>query len=469
LFFPEKDPHPGLLIMSYLKSKFAEILGLITKGHERSVKAKKNILASFIIKGLGIAISLVLVPLTINYINPTRYGVWLTLSSIVVWFSFFDIGFGNGLRNKFAEAQAKGELELARIYVSTTYAILSIIIGIVLVLFLCINPFINWAKVLNTTPDMAGELSILVIIVFVFFCLRFVFQLINTVLSANQEPAKASFFDFLGSLLSLSIIFILTKTTSGNLIYLGATLSLTPVLVLIASSIWFYTHAYKKFAPSIKYVKFSYARNLMSLGIKFFIIQIAALVLFNTNNIIVTQLFGPEEVTTFNVSFKLFSVITMIFSIIAGPLWSAFTDAYAREEFGWIKNTLSKMKKVWGLLIIMTILVLLASPWIYKLWVGDSVTVPFALSAAMASYVIVYIWQTIHVFFLNGIGKIRLQLYLVIFSGVINIPLAIFLGKKMGLVGITLTSTMLFIFMGAIFSIQTRKIVNKTAVNIWNK
>jgi O-antigen/teichoic acid export membrane protein len=455
--------------MNFIKSKFIEVLGLVTKGHERSVKAKKNILASFVIKGLGIAISLVLVPLTINYINPSRYGIWLTLSSIVGWFSFFDIGFGNGLRNKLAEAKAKGEEELAKIYVSTTYAILSIIIGIVLVLFLCINPFVNWAKVLNTTPDMAGELSILVIIVFVFFCLRFVFQLINTVLSANQEPAKAAFFDFLGSLLSLLIIFVLTKTTSGNLILLGATFSLTPVLVLFVSSFWFYKRAYKRFAPALKFVKFKYARNLMSLGIKFFVIQIAALVLFNTSNIIVTQLFGPAEVTTFNVSFKLFSVITMIFSIIALPLWSAFTDAYARNEFSWIKTTLSKMTKVWILLIILTIITLVSSPWIYKMWVGNSVSVPFALSAAMSSYVIVYVWQTIHVFFLNGIGKIRLQLYLVIFSGLINIPLAIFLGKKIGLVGITLTSTLLFTFMGIIFSIQTKKILNKTAVNIWNK
>ena len=455
--------------MSFIKSKFTEALGLVTKGHERSVKAKKNILASFIIKGLGIAISLVLVPLTINYINPSRYGIWLTLTSIVGWFRFFDIGFGNGLRNKFAEAQAKGEYELAKIYVSTTYAVLSIIIAVVLVLFLCINPFINWPGILNTTQDMAGELSILVIIVFVFFCLRFVFQLINTVLMANQEPAKASFFDFLGSLFSLLIIFILTKTTAGNLVLLGTVFSLTPVLVLIASSLWFYNHAYKKFAPSIKFVKFSYARNLMSLGIKFFIIQIAALILFNTNNIIVTQLFGPAEVTTFNVSFKLFSIITMIFSIIAAPLWSAFTDAYAKDEFDWIRSTLLKMKKVWGLLIITTVILLSFSPWIYKIWVGDSVTVPFALSAAMSSYVIVYIWQTIHVFFLNGIGKIKLQLYLVIFSGLINIPLAIILGKKIGLVGITLTSTLLFIFMGIFFSIQTKKILNKTAINIWNK
>jgi O-antigen/teichoic acid export membrane protein len=197
------------------------ILKFIAKGHERSVKAKKNILASFIIKGLSIAISLVLVPLTINYVNPSRYGIWLTLSSIISWFSFFDIGFGNGLRNKFAEALANGQDELARIYVSTTYAILSIIIVIVLIIFLFINPYLNWSKLLNTTPEMAGELSILALIVFVFFCLRFIFQLLTTVLVANQEPAKASFFDFLGSLLSLIIIFILTKTTSGNLIYLG--------------------------------------------------------------------------------------------------------------------------------------------------------------------------------------------------------------------------------------------------------
>src|ERR1700687_5870800 len=99
----------------------------ITSGHQRSVKAKKNIIASFFIKGISISISLILVPLTINYINPSRYGIWLTLSSIVGWFSFFDIGLAHGLRNKFAEAKAKGDNESAQIYVSTTYAVLAII------------------------------------------------------------------------------------------------------------------------------------------------------------------------------------------------------------------------------------------------------------------------------------------------------------------------------------------------------
>lgn len=452
-----------------IKNIYQYISNFFIKGHPRSLAAKKNIIASFLIRGISIAISIVLVPLTITYINSSRYGVWLTLSSIIGWLSFFDIGFGNGLRNKFAEALAENKVELARIYVSTTYAILSLIVGVVILLFFAINPFINWAYVLNSPNSMRDELSILSIIVFVFFCLRFIFQLLATVLTANQEPAKASLLDLLGSIFSLTIIYILTKVTSGNLIYLGTVLSFTPVLVLIISSFWFYKGNYKRFAPTFKLVKFKYARNLMTLGLKFFIIQIAALVLFDTNNFIIIHLFGSKEVTTYNVSFKLFSVVTMAFSIIVTPLWSAFTDAYAKDDIDWIKATISTMKKIWLILSLLTAILLVSSPWIFKLWLGDKVNVPFALSVAMSSYVIVYIWQTFHVFFLNGIGKVKLQLYLVVLSSLINIPLAIFLGKKFGLFGITMTSTLLFTVMGIIFSIQTSKILNNTATKIWNK
>lgn len=457
-------------LIKYLPPKIAQyITDFFVEGHPRSLAAKKNIIASFVIKAFSIVISIVLVPLTIHYVNSSSYGIWLTLSSIVGWLSFFDIGFGNGLRNKFAEAIAANQEDLARIYVSTTYAILSLIIGVVILLFFIVNPFINWSVVLNAPPAMARELSILAIIVFVFFCLRFIFQLLSTVLTANQEPAKGSFLELLGSLVSLIIIYVLTKTTSGNLLYLGAALSFTPVFVLIVSSFWLYSRGYKKFVPSLKYVKFTYARDLMSLGLKFFVIQIAAMVLFNTDNIIIIQLLGSSEVTTYNVSYKLFSVVIMVFTIISTPLWSAFTDAYAKNDIQWIRSTILTMEKIWLLLAVCTLALLFVSPMVYKLWLGDTVKVPFALSVAMTSYVIVYIWQTIHVFLLNGIGKIKLQLYLVIFSSLINIPLAIFLGKKFGLVGITATSTILFTVMGIIFSIQTRKILNNTATKIWNE
>ena len=80
-------------IQSQLSTLRQQGINFFTKGHKRSLEAKKNIIGSLLIKGCSIAIGLVAVPLTINYINPAQYGIWLTLSSMIAWFSFFDIGF----------------------------------------------------------------------------------------------------------------------------------------------------------------------------------------------------------------------------------------------------------------------------------------------------------------------------------------------------------------------------------------
>ncbi len=455
--------------MGNQKTPIDTIIGLITNGHERSVKAKKNILASFLIKGLTVAISLLLVPLTITYINPTRYGIWLTLSSIIGWFAFFDIGFGNGLRNKFAESIALGEHEKARIYVSTTYAVLSLIIAGVLLLFFCINPFLDWSKILNTPSGMAGELSLLALIVFVFFCIRLELQLLITVLNANQQPAKASLFDLFGSLFSLIIIFILTKTTSSNMVYLGTALGLAPVLVLFASSTWYYTHDYKRYAPSFKYVKFSFARDLMTLGLKFFLLQVAGVILYQTTNIIIARIFGPAEVTPYNISYKYFSIISMLMGIMMIPFWSAYTEAWIKDDIEWIKNSLKKLKLLWVLLSILTIIMLVFANLFFRIWVGKEIKVPISISVILAVYVIMNAWTTRYTLFLNGTGKIKLQLYLSVMGMILNIPMSVYLGRKIGIAGVLLSTVILCFINVIVGPIQTNKLLNKVAKGIWNK
>ncbi len=345
----------------------------INQGHHRTVKAKKNIFTAFIFKGLSIAISLVLVPLTINYVNPTQYGIWLTLSSIIAWFGFFDIGFGHGLRNKLTEAIANKKYKLSRIYISTTYAVLSLIIGVFLLFFVVLNPFLNWSAILNADTSMATELGILALIVFTFFCLQFVLQLIVTVLTADQQPGFGSVFNFLANTISLAVIFILTKTTSGNLLYLGLALGISPVLVLAVFSIWLYSHSYRQFAPSLKLVRFSMVGNILNLGVKFFMLQIAGLLLYETTNIIIAQLFGPSKVTTYNIAFKYFSIIPMVFITIMLPFWSAFTKAWMEKDIIWIKSTIKKLQFFWlGLSVTAVFMLICVEECLRSLgWKGD--------------------------------------------------------------------------------------------------
>ena len=56
----------------------ARIKNKLFSGSDRTVLIKKNILASSILRIISIAISLLVVPATINYINAERYGIWLT-------------------------------------------------------------------------------------------------------------------------------------------------------------------------------------------------------------------------------------------------------------------------------------------------------------------------------------------------------------------------------------------------------
>ena len=447
--------------------QLALIRKILNKGHSRSANARKNILASFIIKGCNIAIGLVLVPLTIHYVNPTQYGIWLTLSSIIGWLGFFDIGLGNGLRNKFAEALAKGDHDIAKVYVSTTYAILTLIISITLLVFFCINPFLNWAKILNAPPAMARELGMLAIIVFSSFALRFVLQLITTILTADQKPARASLFNLFGSIFSLVVIFILTKTTSGSLLYLGLGLACTPVLVFSASSLWFYSGEYKKYAPSFRRIDFRMSRDLMGLGVKFFVIQIAAIVLYETANIIISQLFGPAEVTPYNIAYKYFGIISMVFSIIMTPFWSAFTEAWHKKDMVWIQTTMKRLNFLSFVAIACIFCMLAVSNFAFRIWVGKDVTVPFSISLVLAAYFIIYVRNMIYIYFLNGIGVVKLQLYSSVAGMIVNIPLAIYLGHKMGVAGVLLSSVILNGINTIWTVIQYKKIINNTATGIW--
>lgn len=440
-----------------------------SEGHHRTLNAKKNIIKSFVWKGISIGVSFLLVPLTIGYVNPTRYGIWLTLSSIIAWFSFFDIGFSNSLRNKFAESKATNNFQKAKAYISTIYASLAIIFSIVWGLFFFANKYIDWAVVLNTPPEMRHELSQLAMVVFSFFCLQFILKTISTVILADQQPAKAAFYDMLGQVISLGVIFLLTKTTSNSLIFLGMAIGGAPIVVLIMASIVLYSTDYNKFAPSISSVDFGLIRDILDLGVKFFIIQIASIVIYQTNNIVITQVCGPQEVTIYNIAYKYFGMLTMGFSIVIAPFWSAYTEAQALRDYQWMRNIHKKLKMAWLFMAIIASIFLVLSSLIYKLWIRDQVVIPFSVSSFVFVYVLIFNWCAIFSQILSGLGKVKIMLYSAIIGCVINIPIAYSLGKIWGIIGVVSSSIILSAFAGIWAPFQVNLVLNKKAKGIWNE
>ena len=453
---------PGFLIY------FSHKLNLFS-GDERSVLVKKNIYFSFLIKGFSISISLLLVPLTLNYLSVYEFGVWLTLSSIFTWINYFDIGLGNGLRNRLAESMAKHDKKLGQIYVSTTFFILSLIVSVVFLIFLAFQPYLNWAEILNADPEKVANLNKIIVISFAFFCLNFLFKIIGIIYAAAQKPAFNDLITFLGSLLSLIIIFILTKTTEGTLMNVAVVFSAAPtVILLVAFPITFYGY-FKDFRPKIRAIKPYYAKDLMNLGVQFFILQISGLLIFGTSNIIISRILGPEQVAPYNIAFKYFSIATMVFNIIIAPMWSASTDAFAKGDLLWIKKYMQGMLKVSIISTIGVLALILTSNIAYHLWIGAAVIIPFKLSIWMGLYTIIVLWSTCFSTFLFGIGKLRIQLINTVIASCLFIPLALWLSKSLGITGIVIALCITNLSGAILNPVQYKKIISGKASGIWDK
>ena len=465
----ELDSHLQKILKHYLKKIRQPIFDYLNKGDARSFGAKKNIVASIGIKVLGAAVNLLLIPLTINYVHPAKYGIWLTLSSIILWFTLFDLGLGNGLRNKLAEAKAVGNQVRARIYISSTYGLIILIFSTVFILFFIFNFFVDWSQLLNAPQEIAGELGVLALTVFGLFCIQSMLKIISTVVTADQNPAIASFLEVLWQLMSLLIILVLLKTTKGSLLYLGLAMGFAPVFILFASSLFFYRTHYKDLAPSLQYVKFGLVKDILPLSSMFFIIQISYMITFQTSSIIIAHLCGSKSVAIYNIAFKYFNISYSLFGIIILPFWSAFTDAYTQKDYMWMKKALKKLEIIAFLFVIFVVFLLIFSHFAITLWIGKTFEIKLSVLLLMAIFFIAQIYHGLYTSLLNGMGKIKLQVYVISFLAILIIPLSFLLGRKFDLEGI-ITATIIANLIIALYAPrQVHLLINQKANGIWDK
>lgn len=437
--------------------------------NDRSKNIQANVVGSIFLKGISIFLSLLVVPLTINYISPYQYGVWITISSIIGWLSFFDIGFGNGLKNKFVEAITTGKRKLARIYVSTTYSILALIISLIWAGSVLISKFVDWPKFLNVKGVNNEELFYVMLIVLSTFAFQFVLGLINTILSALQKPVITSLINVISQFLVLIGIYILSKTSAGSILNLSLLNGIINTLVLITFSIYLFKTSLKNYVPSFKYVRFRYAKGLLTLGLNFFVLQIISIIYYETNNIIITKTLSPLDVTVYNLAFKYLSIIGMFFSIIISPFWSAFIEARVLNDISWMRTVTKKLYKIFALFFLGTLVLVLCSSFFYNIWFGKSVNVPFLLTMYLGIWQIFNMWNSLHSTLIYGFGKIKLQIIASLTVGIINVPLTIYFCKIWGLNGVVISQIILAMSIAWIGPIQLNLLFNKNAKRIWNK
>lgn len=424
--------------------------------NNRSKNVKKNIIYSFLLKFFSIGLSFVLLPLTVHYLTEVEYGIWVTLFTVMNWVNFLDMGLGLGLRNKLAEAVSKNNLNEIRLYLSTGIFSMIGMGSILLVIFFIGINMVNMQSIFNTREISEQDLYISTLFTGIFVILAFILSVINQIYYAYQRAAITGAIQIVHNLIMLGVVYYLTLQSEHKLFYFVLSFG---IAILLSRLIFIFDFFYKNrnILPKFKYVKLNFLRNICNLGIKFFIIQLTCIVMFSSSNILITQCLGPEYVRSYDVVFKIFSIITMLHSLILSPLWSAYTDAYIKKDFFWMKKSLKKMIYIMIPIIIISLLLVWKIEFIISFWLGDNlIIIPKILTICVSLLVIINCWTNIWATFVNGIGKIDIQLYGNLFSTITIIPLAWFFMTQIGAAGMALAISIEWLLTGIPLLIQVK-------------
>ena len=315
---------------------------------------------------------------------------------------FFDLGIGNGLKNKISESLAKDDVCGAREYISTSYTVIGISLALIYCLFFIISFIVPWGRFFNTTILNHAELVKLINICALLIFLNFWLGLISQIANAVQKASLVVFGQFMSNAFALVFIVLINLFTKTSLTYMAISYGGALITSNIALSYLFYKK-HSNLRPKYSF-NMNYVKPLLSLGIQFFFIQLAVLIIFSTDKILITQLFGPEFVSNYDITYKMFSIITIIHGLINAPLWSSYSDAYHRSDFKWIEKCLKKQLIIMMFVVIGSgVLVLLSKP-LFAIWIGDNFKVDHVMVLSISLFVMIATWNNI---FCNSIKRNR--------------------------------------------------------------
>lgn len=446
-----------------------KIKELLTSKDKRSKTVRNNALMSAVLKIIGLSCSLFIVPVTLGYLDNEVFGIWLTMSSILYWFAFFDIGLGNGMRNYLAEAFARNDFDTARSYISTTFVMLiglSFIIGLIMIVPVFL---LDMNSVFNTTAVSGIELRNVMVVALVFTMALFVVKNIGLIFVAMQKYAVNDFLSVSGTVLALLVIYILTKTTGGSLMNVVLAFTVIPVVVFVLAAIPIF-RKYRNLRPTLSSVDKKLGSKIVGKGLGFFFIQITScLVIYGSSNLFITQFGSPKDVTVYNIAYKFFNLLAIAYTIVISPMWNAYTDAYVKGEMKWIENMFRRAIKIWVLSVLGGMLMLAFCNVFYRLWVGDSVSVPLSVSASVLFYISMFNFNNCVTYLLNGLNKIRVQIITSVVVTAAYLIVVYVFGSKFGIVGVVLSMAFSYAIMAIIHIYQCRLLIGQKAKGIWNK
>jgi O-antigen/teichoic acid export membrane protein len=406
------------------------------RSQERYRRVAVTTVSAIAAKSIGALTSLVSVPLTLSYLGPERYGLWMAVGSVVAILTFSDFGIGNGLVNAVSEANGKSDRELARRYISSAFFMLTSVSVLLSIVFGLGYRWIPWHRLFNVHSAVAtAEAGPAMAVFFACFVVNIPLGVVNRIQVGYQQGFSNNLWGAVGNVFALCAVILACRRRAG-LPWLVLAMAGAPTVATLLNGAVLLGKQRPWLFPSWRYCDLGASRVIFRIGMMFFVLQGAVAVAFSSDNIVLAQVLGPAAVTEYAVPAKMFGVIGMLIATVWAPLWPAYGEALARREFSWVRKTLKRaILLALGMSVPAYAFLVLFATRLLHLWVGNEVAPPFLLLVGFGLWGILTALGNSLAMFLNAAGVIRSQVILSTLMAVVNLALSIFLTHRLGASG----------------------------------
>jgi O-antigen/teichoic acid export membrane protein len=409
----------------------------LERGRQRIRRVGLTGITTLAVKGVSTLAGFVAIPLTAKYLETERFGLWLILGSLLTWISIADLGLANSLTNALAISDAKEDKQIAKEAVSSAFYLMLFIALILFILFLIIYPLISWERVFNIKSTLAKqEVGISIFVCWILFVIRLPLSIPGRIYAAYQEGYLYQVWSAIGSVISV-VSLILAIHIHANLPLLIIAGFGTLLIGDVLSAIHLFGFQRKCLIPKYKDFNWLQCQWLLKTGVQFWIAQVSAILVFQTDLIIVAQMFGASEVASYGITLKLFSLVSYILASFITSLWPAYSEAAASGDYSWVNHTFKMsvfISFTWSACA--GILLVLFSPQLISLLVNKEAVPDISLLFAMLFATVLFAVAQCVAMLVNGLGELRLQTILGPVSAISNILLSVFLGNLIGVSGV---------------------------------
>jgi O-antigen/teichoic acid export membrane protein len=351
---------------------------------------------SGLVAGFGrfaqIGCTMLTIPVVASALPSEEFGVWIAITSLMVFTNVVDLGVGAGLVNRLAAALAVSNAEAARREVSTAYLILSASGAFLIALALATFGWMPVSDLLNVKgATFAADATIAIFATTGCLAILSPLGLIGPIRLAHNESHIQNFCDAATAVATVFIILI-GHIFGMGLVGMVLAVVFIPVIGQTINSILFYWGARADLLPQLHAFDLSSARELLKSGLLFMTIIVSTILCLRMDAFITLKVAGPGAAAQIGIIAKLLTSLQSVIELIVLPYWPLYAASLERGNLSEVRRILRKSTAAALLLSFPgAVAIILFGDAIVRLWLGDgAMTIPQSIYLPVGLWLLVF-------------------------------------------------------------------------------